>query len=131
MPDCRDESDENNCQLISMQANYNKNLQPIGQNQDGSIIPVQVTVSLDLMRVVEIKEIFHSIRLQFRLTLQWRENNRVLYQNLKRETTLNVLTENDKQRLWLPRIVYENTDQKESIYILTTNHQENVCTKIV
>ena len=106
-----------------MQKNYNKNLPPISQAQDGSIIPVQVIVSLDLMRVVEIKEIFHSIRLQFRLTLQWRENNRVLYQNLKRETTLNVLTENDKQRLWLPRIVYENTDQKESIYILTTNHQ--------
>ena len=122
MPDYRDESDENNCQLISMQANYNKNLPPIGQNQDGSIIPVQVTVSLDLMRVVEIKEIFHSIRLQFRLTLKWRENNRVLYQNLKRETLLNVLTENDKKRLWLPRIVYENTDQKESIYILT-QHQ--------
>ena len=121
MPDCRDESDENNCQLISMQANYNKNLPPIGQNQDGSIIPVQVTVSLDLMRVVEIKEIFHSIRLQFRLTLQWRENNRVLYQNLKRETLLNSLTENDMMRLWLPQIVYENTDQKESIYILTTH----------
>ena len=117
MPDCRDESDENNCQLISMQANYNKNLPPIGQNQDGSIIPVQVTVSLDLMRVVEIKEIFHSIRLQFRLTLQWRENNRVFYQNLKRETLLNSLTENDMMRLWLPQIVYENTDQKESIYI--------------
>ena len=123
MPDCRDESDENNCQLISMQANYNKNLPPIGQNQDGSIIPVQVTVSLDLMRVVEIKEIFHSIRLQFRLTLQWRENNRVFYQNLKRETLLNSLTENDMMRLWLPPIVYENTDQKESIYILSTNHQ--------
>ena len=121
MPDCRDESDENNCQLISMQANYNKNLPPIGQNQDGSIIPVQVTVSLDLMRVVEIKEIFHSIRLQFRLTLQWRENNRVFYQNLKRETLLNSLTENDMMRLWLPQIVYENTDQKESIYILTTH----------
>ena len=121
MPDCRDESDENNCQLISMQANYNKNLPPIGQNQDGSIIPVQVTVSLDLMRVVEIKEIFHSIRLQFRLTLQWRENNRVFYQNLKRETLLNSLTENDMMRLWLPQIVYENTDQKESIYTLTTH----------
>ena len=123
MPDCRDESDENNCQLISMQANYNKNLPPIGQNQDGSIIPVQVTVSLDLMRVVEIKEIFHSIRLQFRLTLQWRENNRVFYQNLKRETLLNSLTENDMMRLWLPQIVYENTDQKESIYIFFTKHQ--------
>ena len=123
MPDCRDESDENNCQLISMQANYNKNLPPIGQNQDGSIIPVQVTVSLDLMRVVEIKEIFHSIRLQFRLTLQWRENNRVFYQNLKRETLLNSLTENDMMRLWLPQIVYENTDQKESIYISFTTHQ--------
>ena len=131
MPDCRDESDENNCQLISMQANYNKNLPPIGQNQDGSIIPVQVTVSLDLMRVVEIKEIFHSIRLQFRLTLQWRENNRVFYQNLKRETLLNSLTENDMMRLWLPQIVYENTDQKESIYIFFTKHQYNVCTKIV
>lgn len=37
-----------------------------------------------------------------------------MYQNLKREISLNVLTEQDKERLWLPWIVYINTDQKEA-----------------
>ena len=35
------------------------------------------------------------------------------YQNLKRETSLNALTEEDINTIWLPLVVYDNTDQKE------------------
>ena len=35
------------------------------------------------------------------------------YQNLKKETSLNALTEDDIRTIWLPLIVYDNTDQKE------------------
>ena len=51
--------------------------------------------------------------LQFKITLQWKEN-RVQYQNLKEETSLNALTQTDIGQLWLPLVIYENTDQKES-----------------
>ena len=64
------------------------------------------------MKVVEIEEVDHSIHLQFQISLKWKEN-RVQYQNLKKETSLNALTDDDIKTIWLPRIVYDNTDQKE------------------
>ena len=44
--------------------------------------------------------------------MQWKEN-RVTYHNLKKETSLNALTDEDIKRIWLPFVVYDNTDQKE------------------
>ena len=54
----------------------------------------------------------HSIHLQFQISLMWKEN-RVKYKNLKKETSLNSLTHDDINTIWLPLIVYDNTDQKE------------------
>ena len=112
VPDCRDESDEDGCQLIVFKNNYNKNIPPIGQTDDGSSVPAEVSISITLMKVVEIEEVDHSIHLQFQISLQWKEN-RVQYQNLKEKTSLNALTEEDIETIWLPLIVYDNTDQKE------------------
>ena len=121
VPDCRDKSDEVGCQLIDLEMNYNKNIPPIGRlfdgkwitREGGSVIPANVSISITLMKIVEIEEIDHSIHLQFQISLQWREN-RVTFQNLKYETSLNALTSNDINQLWLPLVIYDNTDQKES-----------------
>ena len=112
-PNCRDESDEAGCELVVFKNNYNKNIPPIGSARDGSIIPVNVSLSITLMKVVEIEEVDHSIHLQFQISLEWKEN-RVTYQNLKAKTSLNTLTESDIYKLWLPLVVYDNTDQKET-----------------
>ena len=110
-PNCRDESDENGCELIVFKNNYNKNTPPIA-DKNGTVIPANVSISITLMKVVEIEEVDHSIHLQFQISLQWNET-RVKYQNLKKKTSLNALTEKDINRIWLPLIVYDNTDQKE------------------
>merc|ERR1712223_53703 len=112
VPNCRDESDEEGCQLIVFKNNYNKNIPPIGNTKDGSAIPAFVSISITLMKVVEIEEVDHSIHLQFQISLTWKENP-VTYQNLKTQTSLNALTEDDIRTIWLPLIVYDNTDQKE------------------
>ena len=112
VPDCRDETDEDGCQLILLKNSYNKDIPPIEKKKDGSIIPTKVNISIILMKVVEIEEIDHSIHLQFQISLQWNEN-RVQYLNLKNETSLNALTDDYIKTLWLPLIVYDNTDQKE------------------
>ena len=112
-PNCRDKSDENGCQLIVFENNYNKNVPPIGQTARGDAIPANVSISITLMMVVEIQERDHSIALQFEINLQWREN-RATYQNLKDKTSLNALSNSDIEMLWLPLIVYDNTDQKQS-----------------
>ena len=81
--------------------------------KDGRSIAANVSISITLMKVVEIEERDHSIHLQFEINMQWREN-RVKYQNLKTKTSLNTLTKNDVEMLWLPLIVYANTDQKKT-----------------
>ena len=96
-----------------LESNYNKNIPPIGRSAEGGSVPADVGVSLTLMKVVEIEERDHSVHLQFEINLQWREN-RVKYQNLKEETSLNALNMEDIRNIWLPRIIYANTDQKES-----------------
>ena len=113
-PNCRDRSDEKGCKLITLkdEEGYNKNIPPIDSGPDGSVIPADVKISIVLMKVVEIEEVDHSIHLQFQISLSWKEN-RVKYHNLKKQTSLNALTDKDIEAIWLPLILYDNTDQKE------------------
>ena len=37
-----------------------------------------------------------------------------MYHNLKNRTSLNALTKEDIEKLWLPKVIYENTDQKDT-----------------
>ena len=75
--------------------------------------PVDVAVSIDLLKLVDIDEEDYSIEIQFEIKMNWKEN-RATYQNLKRRDSLNALPEKDFRMLWLPRVIYENTDQKET-----------------
>ena len=64
LPNYPDESDENGCQLLVLGRNYNKNIPPIGSAKDGSVIATRVSISITLMKVVEIEEVDHSKKLQ-------------------------------------------------------------------
>ena len=112
MTNCRDESDEKGCQVIILKDGYNKKIPPTRKTKNESVIPAKVGISITLMKVVEIEEVDHSIHLQFQISLSWREI-RVEYHNLKKQTFLNALTEEDIEGIWRPLIVYDNTDQKE------------------
>ena len=113
VPDCRDKSDETGCQLLVLETNYDKNIPPIRKAIDGGLVPVDVGISITLIKVVDIDEVGHSLHLQLQISLKWREN-RATYQNLKNETSLNTLNDNNIKKIWLPLIIYQNTDQKES-----------------
>ena len=108
LPDCRDKSDERNCNILVLEDGYNKNVPPIN-----STVPVNVSVSMNVLKLVHIDEDDYSIEIQFEITMKWKEN-RATYQNLKNTDSLNALTEIDHEQLWLPEVIYENTDQKET-----------------
>ena len=112
MTNCRDKSDEKGCKVIILEDGYNKNIPPTGKTKDERVVPADVSISITLMKVVEIEETDHSIHLQFQISMRWNET-RVTYHNLKNQTSLNALTDDDVQKIWLPIIVYDNTDQKE------------------
>ena len=92
-----------------MEKSFNKNVPPIVSKKE----KVNVSISLDILKLVDIKEKDYSIEIQFSITLKWKEN-RATYHNLKQEKTLNALTIQDLYKLWLPKVIYENTDQKET-----------------
>ena len=113
LPHCRDKSDERGCEILVLESGYNKNIPPITSDEEGKMIAVDVNTSIDIFKLVDIKEEDYSIEIQFRITMLWKEN-RATYQNLKLNDSLNALTQNDIDKLWLPKVIYENTDQKET-----------------
>ena len=74
---------------------------------------MSVNVSIALLKVVSMEEEHHAIKLQFKITLEWRDN-RVTFSNLKKKTSLNALVKKDYDKLWLPLVTYVNTDDKET-----------------
>ena len=108
-----DESDEQDCKLLVLQEGYNKMVPPTKASlisEEKERLPVNV--SLTLMKVVAIEEVDYSISFKFRISLKWYEN-RVTFQNLKKDQKYNLLTPNEVKMLWLPLVVYWNTDQEE------------------
>ena len=63
--------------------------------------------------MMEIDEDKNTIDLQFEIMLEWLDY-RLNFNNLKEQTYLNALTEDDKNSIWLPIVVFDNTDQKET-----------------
>ena len=118
LPDCRDESDEMDCQLLVVKDGYNKNIPPITpvSKMDDTVVPVSVHISTNLLKIVNMEEVHHKIDLKFLIILEGKEN-RVKYQNLKAKTSLNALTKKDIEKLWLPYVVYANTDMEEAVQL--------------
>ena len=103
-----DKSDEKNCNILVFGEGYNKFVPPVV-----GYTPVNVFVSMDVLKLVDIDEKDYSIEIQFEINMKWSEN-RVTYNNLKAKDSLNALMQNDIEKLWLPKVIYENTDQKET-----------------
>ena len=116
MPNCRDESDEKGCQLLVIKDGYNKKIPPIVPTGGEDFNQTKVGISISLLKIVRMEEVQHKIELQFEITLEWKEN-RVWYQNLKKKTSLNSLTDAEIGTLWLPYVIYSNTDMKEAVQL--------------
>ena len=77
------------------------------------MIPVEVNITIRLLKVMDINEVDATIDLQFEIILEW-VDHRLTYNNLKKKTSLNALTAVEIGSVWLPLIIYENTDQIET-----------------
>ena len=114
---CRDNSDENNCLLLSFKSGYNKKVAPFTFDRASkTITPIKVNVSTSLMNIIEISEVDHIIELKFGMTMEWYEN-RVSYNNLKKDDSLNSLSDMELEKLWIPYVIFQNTDNNEAVTI--------------
>ena len=111
---CKDKSDEKRCQQLLTEEGYNRKVPPFTVTSiNNTIVPVLINISIDLLKIVDMEETNHKIDFQFQITLEWRESDRVVFHNLKQDTSLNALSDDDIKKLWLPLVIYDNTDQKE------------------
>ena len=104
---CKDNSDEKNCYLLVFkeEESYNKKVPPFSLAPDDSIIPVEVIVSTQLEKFLEISEFSHTIDLKLGITLKWFEN-RLLFHNLKTKEALNILSDSEVSSLVLLHFLY-------------------------
>lgn len=107
--DCPDRSDEADCDIIKVDSSYIKEYPP--RALDGTR-RLPVNVSIDLLSILEIREVDHAINVQFMLEMTWRDQ-RLRMHNLKNQTALNLLSQRIKDDIWVPTVVFENTNDKE------------------
>ena len=89
LPECRDGSDEKNCEVLVLKESYNKNVPPVSV-QNGKKRMVNVSVTMDILKLVDIDEEDYSVEIQFSIALKWIEN-RATFLNLKQDWSLNAL----------------------------------------
>ena len=65
MLDCRDKSDERNCNILVLEDGYNKHVPPINAIDPAA----NVSVSMIVMKLVDIDEDDYSIEIQFEIVL--------------------------------------------------------------
>ena len=90
---------------------YKKSTPPMTMNEDYNLDPVRVSVGLLLEDISSINEERNLIEVKLSTTISWNES-RVLYHNLKDEQSKNVLTDQEKRELWVPKLIFQNSKEK-------------------
>ena len=108
--DCFDKSDEESCQIISLEKSYRKNAPPVSviiQNKDRKVVPAIVRVAFTLLDISAIREASNEIDVKIMAELEWYET-RAMFHNLKREVNQNTLDLAQVHSLWTPKLIYRN-----------------------
>ena len=137
IPNCEDRSDEMDCQTVILPQGYRKDIVPIqpvcnardpkayllppseidptSRNVSKEFVPLDLEIRIRKVKVVsmEMDEVQHYITFQFRIVLTWRDQ-RVVFHNLKQDISLNPLSTNSTNQLWLPLLIYGNTDDEDT-----------------
>ncbi|KAK4314330.1 hypothetical protein Pmani_014362 [Petrolisthes manimaculis] len=102
--DCRDNTDEMGCHLVSFPKDYQKHLPPRGGNDDEVGLPIVLTVNVEALNIHTMNM---NMEVSYRLDLTWTDN-RLVYQNLKVNATLNILPMATVKELWAPQVGFVN-----------------------
>ena len=100
--------------MLVMKDNYNKKIAPYDYDYlNSQVIPVTVDITMTVMDVLKISEVDLVYVLKFRLLMVWYDY-RLKYHNLKEERSLNSLSRNEIDQIWIPFVVFSNTENSES-----------------
>ena len=110
--DCKDKSDELNCQSIRFDATYTNNQPPLSLEAKFDKKKLQVHIEINILSVLELNEINSWMKLQLKLQMKWIDP-RLKFANLKTEEQRNILSSEQKEKLWVPLLIFENNKEKK------------------
>ena len=106
---CEDKSDERECSLLSVDDSYDRNVNPPPlDHQEKS----QVNIHIDLISILQIDEIKSKFYVKYILQAEWFDR-RLSFNNLKLLPEMNILSPEDRDKIWVPNLIFDNTDSNE------------------
>lgn len=116
---CVDKSDENSCEIISLDTfSYRKEQPPSISNRLND--EVKVTISFEIFKISKFREVEHSFNIKFLMKVKWFDN-RLTFQNLKNNIFKNVIGVEQKHLVWIPPLIFNNS---EDTHTLSINRKE-------
>lgn len=103
--DCRDNTDELECEMVAFPRDYQNHLPPRAGGMHDRSLPIVLTMNVESLTV---KTMEMTMEVSYQLELTW-VDNRLQYQNLKVKNTLNILPASTVARLWTPQVSFINT----------------------
>ena len=114
--DCNDKSDELNCESIKFDATYTKNQSPLSLEDKHNKKKLSVHIDITILSVFELNEIQSWMKLQLILQVKWIDP-RLKFVNLKEGKQKNILSYEQKQKLWIPALMFANNkEQLEALF---------------
>ena len=105
IPDCSDESDEQDCNFVQLPNGYNKETIMTEWNMK----KINVTIFFHLIQILNLDINQGKIDLKINLTLQWMDK-RLTFLHLNQNKVSNVLSSSEFDSVWKPDIIYTNKD---------------------
>ena len=106
---CKDKTDERECSLVYIDSSYDKNINP---PPVGDKAKTQVDISIDLISILEIDEIKSKFYVKYNLQTDWFDR-RLSFYNLKENASMNILSPDKHDNIWVPNLIFDNTDSNE------------------
>ena len=85
--------------------NYILEYPPFKLDDTGRPVRVNVTVSMELLAISDINEVGQTFTAQFSLFISWLDFRLELF-NMKEDINLNILTADERESIWVPKLVF-------------------------
>ena len=109
-PDCGDESDEQDCDMLVHNMGYDKHIAPPALP---GMEEIKMKTSVDVMDIQEINEVAGLFTTKYVFIREWFDQ-RLTFQNLKPDSNMNRLSPKDQETLWYPWVDCSNIKNENS-----------------
>ena len=114
--DCKDESDERNCQYLHFRKYGNVSERPPIEFENNKKKLLTLNTSFIVLNIFDINDVEGTFDIQFMLHTQWFDKD-LQFEYLKLDTDENSLSKKLYQQIWIPQIEFDDIDIDSSMSV--------------